>query len=305
MGRNLALPNSFSLDMTNNSSSTFTFNLFNLGGALQTPITTQQLLNTIQNLSVGAFVNPSGTCIQSTTVQVFNSSFLLLASTTLAIGQSLLSCASGLNPVVGSNGLSGIFQIAFTDITNKFVNVSVGSANASYLRIFATPGPATVLAPFQTTTSTFATNNPLVTLGGTIPFNEILNSETGNAYKIDAIDIVTNNSEQIFEDISYGFKDVNGNKVTLSTANLVDVYQPQSTSLQSIDTQGFIIDSETLFTYSILSFTFARITFNYVRAQLSVMKQFDQAIAQEFTYESNKLYNELQVTDPKRYILYQ
>ncbi len=291
--------------MTNNSSSTFTFNLLNLGGALQTPITSQQLLNSIQNLFVGAFVNTSGDCIQSTTFELLTSTFSLIATTTLAIGQNFLLCASGLNPVVGTNGLSGVFQIAFTDNTNKIVNVSVGSANASYLRIFATPGPAALIEPFQTTTSTFVTTNPLVTLGGTIPFNEILNSETGNAYKVDAVDIISNNSEQIFEDISYGFKDANGNKVTLSTANLVDVYQPQSTSLQSIDTQGFVIDSETLFTYPILPFTFARITFNYVRAQLSVMKQFDQAIAQEFVYESNKLYKELQLTDPKRYILYQ
>ena len=306
MSRSLALPNSFSLDMTNNSSSTFTFNLFNLGGELQTPITSQETLNTIIKLNVNAFVDILGNCLQQTTFELLNSTFNLLSTTTLAIGQNVLLSAIGLNPVVGTNGLSGVFDISYTTpSSSQVINVAVGSANAAYLRIFATPGPASLIEPFQTTTSTFVTTNPLVKLGGTIPFNEILNSETGNSYKVDGIDVISTNSDQIFEDMTYGFKDVNGNKVRLSTANYVDIYQPQSTSLQNIATPGFIIDAETLFTYPILSYTFARITFNYVRAQLSAIKEFNQALAQEFVYESDKLYKELQVTDSKRYILYQ
>ena len=46
-------------------------------------------------------------------------------------------------------------------------------------------------------------------------------------------------------------------------------------------------------------------TFNYVRAQVSLMKEFNLALAQEFVYESDKLYKELKLTDGKRYILYQ
>jgi len=308
VSRNLALPNSFSLDMTNNSSSTFTFNLFNLGGALQTPITSQQTLNTILNLDISAFVDSLGNCIQLTDIVIYTltPSFTLLGTVTLAIGQNILTSQISLNPVIGTNGVSGTFQMSYSStLSNQIVNVSIGGANAEFFRMTQFPGPAVINDPFQTTIATFVTTNPLVTLGGTIPFNEILNSETGNSYKIDGIDIISNNGDQIFEDMTYGFKDVNGNKVRLSTANLVDVYQPQSTSLQDIDTTGFVIDSETLFTYPILSYTFARITFNYVRAQLSAIKEFNQALAQEFVYESDKLYKELQVTDSKRYILYQ
>ena len=309
MSRSLALPNSFSLTMTNNSSSTFTFNLFNLGGGagtLQTPITSQQTLNTILKLGVSSFVDISGNCLQQTTFELLNSTFNLLATSTLAIGQNILLCASGLNPVVGTNGLSGIFDVSYS-LPNFYqtINVAVGSANASYLRIFATPGPAAILVPFQTSIATFVTTNPLVTLGGTIPFNEILNSETGNAYKVDGVDVISNNSEQILQILTYGFRDANGNRVRISTAKTVDIYQPQSKSLQNTETIGFIIDYETLFTYPVLSYTFVRMTFNYVRAQVSLMKEFNLALAQEFVYESDKLYKELQLTDGKRYILYQ
>lgn len=308
MSRSLALPNSFSLTMTNNSSSTFTFSLFNLGGGagtLQTPITSQQPLNTILNQAITTISNNAGNCIQFTTFELLDSSFNLLATTNVLAGQSFLSCQSGLNPVVGTNGLTGAFQVSFAQNTNKFANFSVGSANAAYLRIFATPGPAVIFVPFQTTISTFVTTNPLVTLGGTIPFNEILNSETGNAYKVDGVDVITNNSDQTLQVLTYGFRDANGSRVRISTAKTVDIYQPQSKSLQNTETIGFIIDYETLFTYPVLSYTFVRMTFNYVRAQVSLMKEFNLALAQEFVYESDKLYKELQLTDGKRYILYQ
>jgi hypothetical protein len=308
VSRSLALPNSFSLTLTNNSSSTFTFSLFNLGGGfgtLQTPITSQQLLNTRLQQPLGTIINNAGDCLQFTTVELLDSSFNLLATTNVLAGQSFLSCQIGLNPVVGTNGLSGAFQVSFAPVGSKIANFSVGSANASYLRIFATPGPAVIFVPFQTTTSTFVTTNPLVTLGGTIPFEQILNSETGNAYKVDAVDVITNNSDQTLQVLTYGFRDANGNRVRISTAKTVDIYQPQSTSLQNTETIGFIIDYETLFTYPILSYTFARLTFNYVRAQVSLMKEFNLALAQEFVYESDKLYKDLQLTDGKRYILYQ
>jgi hypothetical protein len=52
-------------------------------------------------------------------------------------------------------------------------------------RIFQTSAPfATQITSFQQNIATFVTANPLVTLGGTIPYQEIENSETGNAYKI-------------------------------------------------------------------------------------------------------------------------
>jgi hypothetical protein len=72
-----------------------------------------------------------------------------------------------------------------------------------------------------------------------------------------------------------------------------------------VDSQGFTIDSETLFSYNVESFTFVRLTFNYVRAQLSVMKEFDQAFVQQLTMESDKLQRILDLEERLNYLLFQ
>jgi len=145
----------------------------------------------------------------------------------------------------------------------------------------------------------------LIAVGGTTPYNEILNSETGNAFKIMGMDVYSNQPSQLLQGINYGMKDVNGDRVITGSDPVIDPYQPSLASIQSVDTQGFTIDSETLFYYSVEAFTFVRVTFNYVRAQLSVMKNFDQAIVQQLTMESNKLQRILNLEDSSRYLLYQ
>lgn len=307
MGRNLALPNSFFLNFTNNSSSEFTFYLFNQGGALQTPITSQQNLSTITNLNLSSFIDTSGNLLANTTFEVFDSSLVLLSTTSLLSGQNISLASTGLNPITGTNGKTGLFQLAQLESPNqKLVNISVGSANAGNFRIFQTSAPfATLLTTFSQKTTSFVTANPLISIEGTIPYNEILNSETGNAYKVIAMDIYSNQSNQLLQDLNYGMKDVNGDKWIVGSSPTIDPYQPSIASIQSVDTQGFTIDSETLFYYAINAYTFVRITFNYVRAQLSVMKSFDQAFVQQLTMESNKLQRTLNLEDRERYILYQ
>jgi hypothetical protein len=307
VGRNLALPNSFFLNFTNNSSSEFTFYLFNQGGALQTPITSQQNLSTITNLNLSSFIDTSGNLLANTTFEVFDSSLVLLSTTSLLSGQNISLASTGLNPITGTNGKTGLFQLAQLESPNqKLVNISVGSANAGNFRIFQTSAPfATLLTTFSQKTTSFVTANPLISIEGTIPYNEILNSETGNAYKVIAMDIYSNQSNQLLQDLNYGMKDVNGDKWIVGSSPTIDPYQPSIASIQSVDTQGFTIDSETLFYYAINAYTFVRITFNYVRAQLSVMKSFDQAFVQQLTMESNKLQRTLNLEDRERYILYQ
>lgn len=307
MGRNLALPNSFFLQFTNNSSSEQTFNLFNLGGSVQTPITNQQNLSSINNYNISAFIDNSGTLLADTTFEILTSTFALLATTSLVAGQNISLVASGLNPITGTNGLTGDFQLTQLQTPNQTsVNVSVGSANAGNFRLFQTSAPfATQITTFQQNITSFVTTNPLVTLGGTIPYQEIENSETGNAYKIMGMDVYSNKSSQLLQEIQYGMRDSNGNRYILGVTPTIDPYQASRASLQSVDSQGFTIDSETLFSYNVESFTFVRLTFNYVRAQLSVMKEFDQAFVQQLTMESDKLKRILNLEDSERYILFQ
>lgn len=307
MGRSLALPNSFYLQFTNNSSSEQTFNLFNLGGSVQTPITSQQNLSSINNYDISAFIDNSGNLLADTTFEILDSSFVLLATTSLLTGQNISLVASGVNPVTGTNGQTGTFQLTQLPAPNQtLINVSVGSANAGNFRIFQTSAPfATQITTFQQNIASFVTANPLVSLGGTIPYNEIENSETGNAYKIMGMDVYSNKANQLLQEIQYGMKDVNGDKYLIGSTPTIDPYQPSRASIQSVDSQGFTIDSETLFSYNVESFTFVRLTFNYVRAQVSVMKEFDQAFVQQLTMESDKLQRILNLEDRTRYLLYQ
>lgn len=307
MGRNLALPDSFFLQFTNNSSSEQTFNLFNLGGSVQTQITSQQNLSSINNLDFSVFINASGNLLANTTFEVLDSALATLASISLLSGQNISLVSPALNPIVGTNGQTGNIQITQLQSPNQTsINVSVGSANAYGFKIFQTSPPSQAIFPlFSQNIATFVTANPLVTLGGTIPYQEIENSETGNAYKIMAMDIYSNRSNQLLQDIQYGMRDSNGNRYILGVTPVIDPYQASRASLQSVDSQGFTIDSETLFSYNVESFTFVRLTFNYVRAQISVMKEFDQAFVQQLTMESDKLKRILNLEDTSRYILFQ
>ena len=306
MGRNLALPNSFFLQFTNNSSSRQTFNLFGIGGANQTPITNQQNLSSINSYDVSAFIDDSGTLLADTTFEVFDASFALLSATSLLTGQNISLVASGLNPITGTNGLTGDFQLTQLQAPNqKLINASVGSANAVSFRLFQTSAPfATQITTFQQNIATFVTANPLVTLGGTIPYQEIENSETGNAYKIMAMDVISNRPNQLLQNIQYGKRFADGNRYLINVNPIIDPYQ-NTASIQSIESEGFTIDSNALFLYAIEGFTFARLTFNYVRARLSIMENFDQAFVQQLTMESEKLRETLNLEERLNYLLFQ
>ena len=303
MGRNLALPNSFFLNFTNNSSSEFTFYLFNQGGALQTPITSQQNLSSITNYDLGSFIDANGNVLVSTQFDLQDSLSVVLKTTTLTAGQNISLLNTALSPVTGTNGVTGNFSIArLASPLVKFVNVAVGGANAYTLKII---GGTTIGIPFAQTTTSFVTTNPLVSLGGTIPYTDIQNSQTGNAYKIMGVDVYSNQSNQLLQDINYGMKDVNGDRWIVGENPVIDPYQPSVASIQSVNTQGFTIDSETLFYYVVEAYTFVRLSFNYVRAELSIMKAFDQAFIQQLTMESEKMKRALDLGERERYILYQ
>jgi hypothetical protein len=305
VGRNLALPNSFFLNFTNNSSSEFTFYLFNQGGANQTQISTNQTLNTRKDIDLTIFIDSSGNVLATTTFELRASSAfgVLLKTATLSAGQNISLLNAALSPVVGTNGQTGYFSIEQqASPLQTFVDVVVGNANADYFNVLATIG---LYAQLVQTTASFVTTNPLILVGGTTAYNEILNSETGNAYKIMGMDIYSNSPNQLLQGVNFGMKDANGDRNITGSDPIIDPYQPSIASIQSLDTQGFTIDSETLFYYSVDAYTFVRLSFNYVRAQLSIMKDFDQAFVQQLTMESQKLQRELNLGDRERYLLYQ
>ena len=308
MGRSLALPNSFFLQFTNNDSTEQTLNLFNQGGANQTQISINQTINTRKNLDLvqTGFMDLSGNLLIQTTFLLYDAFPIgnVLNSTILNAGQNISLLNTLLNPVVGTNGQTGYLTVSQQPIP-QLVEFTIGAANAKAIGVFDTIVGSGFVAGTSETTASFVTTNPLVLVGGTIGYNEILNSQTGNAYKIMGMDIYSNSPNQLLQDIQYGNKDANGDRYLIGSTPTIDPYQPSRASIQSVDSQGFTIDSETLFSYNVESFTFVRLTFNYVRAQLSVMKEFDQAFVQQLTMESDKLKRILNLDDASRYILFQ
>jgi hypothetical protein len=103
------------------------------------------------------------------------------------------------------------------------------------------------------------------------------------------VDVITNNQDQLLQDINYGSRGVNGNVWGASFTPTIDPYQNNSVSLHAIGSStpigeamdNFTITTDTTFSYTILGNTFSRLTFNYVRASEANMNLFNQAVASE------------------------
>ncbi len=291
MFRNVALENSFFLNFTNNSSTDTTLSLFNLGEN-GTPISHQKTLNTILNLDLSAFLNANGTTIANTTIKIEDSSANVIAFAILTTGTNIFTAlATAVNPITDVQGNVGILNISPTQASNKIVNIAVSYVNA--YQIIFTAGVNNLAELFSTSISNFSIANPLITIGGTIPYFEIKQSETGNVYKVLATDFYSTQSMQILEPFMYGYKDAFGNRAKKFSTPTIDPYAPQGISIQNLRTEGLILYSTTIFEYRILAYSFVRMTFNYVKARLSEMLVFEQAFESQLIYQNEKMQNEI------------
>lgn len=291
MFRSVALENSFFLNFTNNSSTDTTLSLFNLGEN-GTPISHQKTLNTILNLDLSAFLNANGTTIANTTIKIEDSSANVIAFAILTTGTNIFTAlASAVNPITDVQGNVGILNISPTQASNKIVNIAVSYVNA--YQIIFTAGVNNLAELFSTSISNFSIANPLITIGGTIPYFEIKQSETGNVYKVLATDFYSTQSMQILEPFMYGYKDAFGNRAKKFSTPTIDPYAPQGISIQNLKTEGLLLYSTTIFEYRILAYSFVRMTFNYVKARLSEMLVFEQAFESQLIYQNEKMQNEI------------
>ena len=302
MNRSVSLPNSFFLTFTNNGSSSQTLNLFNLGEN-GTSVTNEKLLSTILNLDISALVDASGNVLANTTFKIEDSSANTISSAILTTGQNIFTTyPTAVNPITDLSGNSGTLVISPTQISNKIVNVAVSKADAYLLQVSS--GLGVVTENFVQTISTYVTTNPLVTIKGTIPYTEIKQSETGNVYKVVATDFFSTNSSQILEPINYGYKDARGNRARKQAIPIVDP-NALGISIQNVDTEGLLLYALTIFEYRVLAYSSIRMTFNYVRAQLSKMLEYEQALSSELLFATDKLKDLLLLNNGREYILYQ
>lgn len=279
------------MNFTNNSSTDTTLSLFNLGEN-GTPISHQKTLNTILNLDLSAFLNANGTTIANTTIKIEDSSSNVIASAILTTGTNIFTALpTAVNPITDVQGNVGILNISPTQASNKIVNIAVGYVNA--YAIYFNAGVNNIVELFSTSISNFSIANPLITIGGTIPYFEIKQSETGNVYKVLATDFYSTQSMQILEPFMYGYKYADGNRARKFSTPTIDPYAPQGISIQNLKTEGLLLYSTTIFEYRILAYSFVRMTFNYVKARLSEMLVFEQAFESQLIYQNEKMQNEI------------
>ena len=277
IGRNLSIGDSFTLRFINNTSSSFTFNLFNQGGVGTSNVTplTNALLNSVNNMNISTLVN--GVFSAATTMEVYDSTNTLISTVVMPLGSTLTTYLATINPLTDSFGNTGILygqQTPNSVLTTRYDWTLTGFA-ADFFKFGLTTATPTVQV------TTYVTTNPFITVQGVVPITYIQQSETGNAYKILGIDIISDNPQQLLEEINYGNKTANGNTWSSGFTPTIDPYQENAVSLHGIFDEDFVLNTDTTFSYNVLASSFSRLTFNYVKASLSFMREFDQALATE------------------------
>lgn len=279
MGRNLAISNSFFLQFTNTGNTDFAMNLFN-GGSLQKTRFDTSFVWTYNNLAITNLVNDVFT--NNTTVVILDSLANTISSVNMLAGQTLAQYLALANPLTDINGNIGVIDIQQFTAPNNY-NIRVGGL-PDISKIGFSPDASVLATP---TSSTFAIANPFVTVQSTIPIEQIENSETGNSYRVMSIDLYSLQSEQLAQNIQYGNKNANGNRVIYSTNPVTDPYG-LGIVIFGADVEGMIIDVETIFRYTIKANSQVRMTFNYVKGNLELMRGLNQAFIQRLIVEYAK-----------------
>jgi len=277
-GVNLAVDNSFRLQIANASTSPFTINLFNLGGSAstQTNIVTTFLTNPalyagVTNLTNSVFTAP-------TTVQILDDLLNVISSVNMLAGQTLNDYYALANPVISSNGQVG--TIFLEQLTSNDYNVYITAiSNISKFGI----SPDASINVGAATIQTFVQSNPLVTIRGpkNVNINFIQNSEIGNSYKVIGMDVYSDKPSQVLEPLNYFYRDANGMVQGAVTSPTIDPYQPNRASLQMIYVDDFQIFTNTQFQYIINALSQVYLTFNYVNFGVEDFKMFDKIFYQQ------------------------
>lgn len=285
IGKNLSIDNSFTLKFVNNTSTAFTFNLFNQGGigSVTTPLT-NGILSSVNNMNVPTLVN--GVFSAATIMEVYDSTFALISTIVMPLGTTINNYLAAINPLTDTLGNVGTLfgQQTPNSISTTSYDWSLTGFAADLFKFAGN----SVAPSVQRTT--FVTTNPFLLIQGVVPITVIQQSETGNAYRIMGMDIISNKSEQLLQDIVYGNRESNGNIWSASFTPTIDPYQNNAISIHGVSNQAtgrpmddFTINTDTTFSYTVIEDCFSRLTFNYVKASVASLREFHQAFASELS----------------------
>jgi hypothetical protein len=285
-GANLSIDDSFTLKFVNNTSSEYTFYLFNLGGssANQTSFITQNIRSTYE-LPCSDF-GPNGVFSDATTFNVKDALGNVIATANMLVGQTIANLLAAINPITDLQGNTGLMFMQYSPNgpTGKewdfvFTLETVTSFEFTFGADIGNPSLSFV---------SYVVNNPFIFIQGVVPITTIQQSETGNAYRIMGIDILSDNPQQLTQNMNYGNRTADGNFWRSFYTPTIDPYQDNKISLHAVGAtligspmDNFTINTNTLFSYTLLATSYSRLTFNYVKASLSLMEDFNQALATE------------------------
>jgi hypothetical protein len=197
----------------------------------------------------------------------------------MSTGQTIAQYLALANPITDINGNTGIIDIQQATPTNTY-NIRIAGLSDVGKIGFSPDGSVQAVS----ISGTFAVANPFVAVQSTIPIEQIENSETGNSYRVMSIDLFSQQPDQLIQNIQYGNKNANGNRVIYSTNPVTDPYC-LGIVIFGADVEGMIIDVETIFRYTIKAKSKVRMTFNYVKGNLELMRGLNQAFIQRLIVE--------------------
>jgi len=109
-------------------------------------------------------------------------------------------------------------------------------------------------------------NGVEVNAQGDITYEELKQTQNGSSYKINTININSQNEIQLLNSIQFDYKDSTGNQKVHVANPLIDPYQFQQ-SIMDIDVGDVSLEGETQLKYSIEGNALARVTFNYTQVK--------------------------------------
>ena len=164
--------------------------------------------------------------------------------------------------------------------------------------------PTSVLGGTWTTGLALTPNGIEISSQGDITYEELKESQVGNSYKINTINVNSQDSPQILNCLSFDYKDANGNSKTHVVCPTVDPYQYQK-SIMYIDIGEVIFDGETNTQYAIEGNATVRLTFDYTKVSLSDLneKSLGQLKQDALTDEAKQSEYDIAENYKNRYVL--
>jgi hypothetical protein len=253
------------INLQNRSLNNEAIALFTLGGQNQTKFTSANLVFqdlTYQNV---AFIDPATGLTTAPSVLTFFDSFFNSVAVPIPSGYNSNEVNANATKFLNAFGYpksqSGIYISAGLPINYTAIRIF---ENDVTLWSSVTWGIYT-WTPTIARGGTFTTDNTLVESLSPLPIIETLNSLTGYTYMVTSLYLWSQEIQQLTTPYYYGSKQVNGDKYLIPFTPVIDPYQPNTIALKTQEIDTFVIDSEAILTFELLSLSSIALEFEFIQ----------------------------------------